>query len=241
MKNWVWIAFVFIITCLIIFLLNVPLWAFIIIFVPLLVIVFTYGSFMYSFRSSICPKPIPSSGYQSRVTALEKEVDDLMSLGFEKFDEFHLKTIPDTVVYAFRHHARPVLLAIYHFGPKTGCDLISTFENDYALTTCNNVDGGMAPRPDDKYLQIFPGESYPILIGEHLKAYDFLIDNGLREDDVRKKEFRHFFMQSFHQQADVIRKIQFWPIRLIFWTVTRRGRMYCKSIEEQFLSGMSIL
>jgi hypothetical protein len=44
-------------------------------------------------------------------------------------------------------------------------------------------------------------------------------------------------MKSLRDQTAFIRKINFWPVVLLFGTITQRGKIYCKSIIDQFSAG----
>jgi len=237
MKNWMWSLFVFVITFLIAFVLNIPFWIFLIVVIPLLIIALTYGSFSYSFRAALHAEPIPEHGYESRIKDLDLEVKKVTSLGFEKFDAFYLKMIPDSIIYALTHKAEPIYLCLYHLGSKKTCDIFTRYENGFTLTTCDNVDGGMTPRPNKNLLEIITSVSYEKLFEGHQKAHKFLIDKGLRNYELTKDDFRNYFMKSIHDYSEHVRKYLFWPILLVIWTVRRHGRVYCKTIEMQYKEG----
>jgi hypothetical protein len=237
MKTWVWSALVFIVTLIIALIFNIPFWLFILIVIPLLIIAFTYGSFNYSFRSTLKAVNIPSKGYSSRIKELDIDAKKVDNLGFEKWDDFYLKMIPDSIVYVFKNKEEPVYLCLYNFGSKKTCDLFTRYENDYTLTTCNTVDGGMTPRSQKSLLQIVTNVSYENLFEIHKKAHEFLKNKGLRKFDIAKQEFRQYFLKSIHEYAQFVRKYPFWPVLLIFWTVIKRGRVYCKKIETQYNNG----
>lgn len=238
MKYGIWSFFVFILTALIIILLKIPLIIFIIFTAPLLLIVLTYTSFLYNFRESLQMEPIPERGYSSRTKELEKDQETIQySLDFRKIDQFYLKTIPNSVTYVFKHKKEPIYFCIYHLGKKMACDFLTRYENDMYLTTSNVIDAGMTPRPDKYFLQIFPGKSYKDLYNEHQKSHLFLNNKGVRTFNMAEGEFRHYFMKSFFEQGAYIRKFFLWPIRLIFRTITQRGRVFCKPIIDQHAQG----
>ncbi len=241
MKNWVWSAFVLIVTFLIMHFFDIPFWIFLIVVIPLLIIAFTYGSFSYSFRRSLRIEPIPGKGYASRIKALDIEKIKLNNLGFAKTDGFYLKMIPDTIVYVFKHKAEPVHFCLYNLGTKMTCDFVTRYGDEYSLTTCNNVDGGMTPRPERSLLQIITKVTYANLFGIHMKAHNFLVNKGLKTYDIAEEEFHQYFLKCLHSQAKFVREFMFWPVLLVFWTITRRGRVYCKEIETQYKKGLITL
>ena len=237
MKSWVLSLITFLVCFAVVIFTDIPLWVFLIIFAPLLLVAATYLTVSYSFRESLETEPIPQSGYQSRVEALIDELPQLRKLGFKHVDQFYLKIIPDTVVFVFRHTTEPVYFCLYHLGSKKAMDIVSRYGNEFSITTNDKVDAGMVPRPAKSLLQIFPGVDYKTLFGNHMTAHYFLIGNGLRVHDLPVEEFRHYFMNCFYDQAKHIKSYFLWPVLLIFRTLARRGRQYCRSILEQYREG----
>lgn len=236
MKSWTWGVFVFILTAVLMFLIEIPLWAFLIIAAPLLVVVFTYGSFRYSFRKGLKAE-VPGIRYNSRIIDLDNEKVKAEKLGFEKIDSFYLRMIPDSVTYVLKHREKSIYLLLYHFGTKRSFDLFTRFSNGYTLTSCDNVDGGMSPRPAKYLMQILPRATYTEVFDWHSKALEFLKEKGFKTYDLAKEEFRLYFIKSLFEYARFISKYPFWPVLLIFWTITKRGRVLCKSIQEQVAQG----
>lgn len=238
MKSWVWSALVFTLTLVIMIILDLSLWLFLLIIVPLLIILFTIGSFTYSFRKSLQIKPVPKSGYDKRIKELNIDAHTLEKIGFDKWDEFFLKMIPDSVIYVFKYRHDSIYFCLYHFGSKKTCDIFTRYNDDFTLTTCNAIEGGMTPRPAKALLQIITKLSYNELLDIHQKTNTFLQAKGLKELDIPKQEFQEYFLKSIREQADHVRKYTFWPILLIFWTITQRGKKYCRQIENQYQKGL---
>lgn len=236
MKIWVWTLFVMVVSGGLLWYLNLPFVVSIFIIVPILIYLLIYGSFMYSFRESLKPDLIPAHGYENRIRETENSLKQLPK-GFGEIDRFYLKTIPDSTTVAFLHENEPILFCVYHFGKKMGCDVVTVYENDYALTTNNSLDGGMAPRRDKDLLQIFPDAGYEQLYQKHMQAHIFLIEQGLRPYYIQPGDFRRRFMQDYRAQGDYIRTFFLWPAILLIRTVMQYGRRYCFSIQEQFRKG----
>ena len=209
-----------------------PFWVFLSIAAPLLVVGFTYGSFKYSFRKGLRAE-MPGIRYNSRIIDLDTEKKKAEQLGFEKIDFFYLRMIPDSVTYVLKHREQSIYLLIYHLGTKRSFDLFTRFSNGYTLTSCDNLDGGMSPRPAKYLMQILPQATYTELFDWHSKTLEFLKEKGFKTYDLAKEEFRLYFIKSLHEYARFISKYPFWPILLIYWTITKRGRAYCRSVQEQ--------
>jgi len=216
--------------------LNLPFAVSMFIIVPVLIYLFIFGSFMYSFRDSLKPESIPARGYEKRTMETE-ESQKRLPRGFREIDRFYLKTIPDSTTFAFLHENEPIFFCIYHFGKKMGCDVVTLYENGFELTTNNSVDGGMAPRRDKDLIQIFPDADYDELYRKHMDAHIFLIEKGLRPFYLNPGEFRHRFMQDYRAQGDYIRTLFLWPVILLIRTVLQYSRRYCLTVQEQFRKG----
>ena len=228
--------FVMVVSGGLLWILDLPLVVSMFIIVPVLIYLFIYGSFMYSFRDSLKPEPIPAIGYESRVRETENSMSRLPR-DFREIDRFYLKTIPDSTTFAFLNENEPVFFCIYHFGKKMGCDVVTLYENGFGLTTNDSVDGGMAPRREKDLLQIFPNTGYEQLLQKHMDAHIFLIEKGLRPIYLHPGEFRHHFMRDYRAQGDYIRSFFLWPAILLVRTVLQYGRRYCLTIQEQLSKG----
>ncbi len=237
MKNIIWMLLTGSITFFLMFFLEMDILLFIILLVPLLIIFFTYGSFLYSFRASLKAELIPQNGYEDRIEKLGKEKFELNQLGFNKIAELYLKTIPDSITYVFKHEKENVFSCIYHFGPKIGYDFLSHFERGATLTTASVVEGGMAPRPEKDLLQIFERTSYKRGFEKHLLAQKLIQSNGIRLIEINNDDYIPFILKSIKDLANYVRKIPFWPVMLIWWTISKRGKRYLKTIEEQIKDG----
>lgn len=237
MKPWAWSIIVFITTFIIMIVLDIPFWLFLLVIIPLLIIGFTIFSFAYSFRKSLKAEHIPKHGYEKQIQELDRDSQALTNIGFDKCDSFFLRMIPNAIVYVLKHRHDPAYLCLYHFSTKKTCDIFTRYENDYTLTTCDNIDGGMSPRPRKSLLQIITKVSFRELAGIHKRAHDFLLTKNMKPLLLDEQEFRYYFLEKIHEYADHIKRYPFWPILLIYWTVTRRGRIFCREIENQYQHG----
>ena len=230
-----WVTIPVIVACVMI---KIPLWALLFVVWPALIIILTCLTFRYSFRSDLRIEPIPAEKYLDRVREIESAEWELHWLGFERTDQFYLDMATDVITYVYRHQQQPVYLCIYHFGVKKACDLVTYFKDDLTLTTCSHVDGGMSPRPKNKLLQIFEGASYAQLFETHNSAIEFMTRHGRVPVEMPSVSFRERFLNSIREFAEMARKTFLWPIKSIYWTVTKQGKKYARSIEEQYRLGM---
>lgn len=77
MKIWVWSLFVMVVSGVLLWYVDLPLIVSIFIIVPVLIYLFISGSFLYSFRDSLKPAPIPAHGYEKRIRETDKSIEQL--------------------------------------------------------------------------------------------------------------------------------------------------------------------
>lgn len=224
----------FIISIVLLVVFDLELWAFVLIFVPLYLVISTYFTGWFNMARKIQPKAIPQSGFEGRVQALRLIAPDIERLGFREIDRFYLKMIPDSIIIAYKHATEPVYFCLYHLGVKISCDFVTQYGYDISLTTNNLPDGGTLSRPPEAMLQIFPKLAYEELLSKHLSAHRFLLSKGLVLHDFQPYEFREKFMQSFKDQWSYLKRHPLWPFPTIFRSVTRLGIKYIAPIEKQW-------
>ncbi len=232
MKSWMWCVFVAAVTFVVLAALDLPFLVAMALVWPVILVTFIYGSFRYSYRPSLTPQPIDTGRDAARVQGLNREAPAIEAIGFRLTDAFYLKTIPDVLTYAFVHETHPVVLCLYHFGPKMATDIVSWFAGDTTLTTCSRIEGGMSPRPAKHLLQIRPDASYQTLFDSHILGLDYLASRGL-EEIAPPGQPRDLLMKSLREYEQYIRSMLLWPLRLLWWTVTKHGKRYATLIEQQ--------
>lgn len=219
------------------FFLNVPLWMLIMIFIPTSIIGMIIYSSIYNFRKDLHFEQVDRVKFDERTRKLESDACKVLNMGFNKIDEFYLQLIPDSITYIFKHVSDPIYMNLYHMGPKIVPDVITLFDNDYSLTTGSTSDAGNIPRGEKELLQIFENASYETLCEEHRKSVEFLKSRNLNTREVSQPEFRDEFMKSLKETGERIMSYPVWPLLLLFWVVTVRGKIHQMSIEKQVESG----
>lgn len=238
MKSWIWVVLTAIITFAALELFHMSLWLVIALLLPLIAIGLAYASLRYNVRNSLKIEEVPKYGYAPRLKDLDEEAQEIERLSFERFDRFYLKTIPDSITDAYKHKKAPIILCVYHFGQKHSFDLTTRFQDDYYLTTANNIDAGVIPMPPGSLLQIYHNQHYDTLFKQHKEAIRTITKNGIEPFDLPKEEFRHHLMKTFRDQMKRAMKWFLWPVVLIVRTIRRPGKVYCKSIAEQYPGGI---
>jgi len=238
MKIWHWGALVAIVTFVIVTVVQPPTWFLLLVLLPLFAVGFTIVSFTYSFRQNLTAEAVPSHGCDNRIRDLKRMTPELERLGFSPVDEFFLRTIPDCLVHGYLHRTEPAYFCLYHFGSKITVDIVSICDRDISLTTSDTADSGNVPRPPQKALQIFPGLGYPALWQKHLSAMHFLSGLGVAPRRLTAGELRPLLMSSLKEFKEHVRSMFLWPVKLIFWVVTRYGKRYCHPLEVQWRQGI---
>lgn len=240
MSQTLWMVIVFVIAFVINSIcsqLGVPFWAVTLIGMPLLAMGLVAYSVSFNFRSDLRPEMVPSKGFEDRLAALENEIRFIEGLGFKKVDQFYLKMMPDSIVWLFQSNEEPLIIGVYHMGSKMFFDVITFFTGERGLTTGISADGGNIPPKPGSFLQTFEGASYEKALAKHREALEFLKGKGLQTWSVSAGSIRDLFMKSIRSTGERIRAQMFWPAVLIYWVLIRRGRIYARSIEEQYTSG----
>jgi energy-coupling factor transporter transmembrane protein EcfT len=240
MKAWVWQVITMIIMLFVVSILNIPLWAFLLIAAPLLTFGLTYFSFVYSFSPTLEPKEIPAKGYQDRIAQLEAYYPKLYYMQFERIDSFYLKIIPDSIVYVYKHKIEPVFLCQYHLGSKETYVFVTYFENDVSLLTSPSVNTALIPAKPGKFIQVLENHPIEVLFNEHLRGTYYLRQyHNVNPLDIPYYAYRHKFMQDLQEGARHIRDIFAWPVKVVYWTISKRGKVHKRPIDEQLQLGIA--
>jgi len=220
----------------IIYFFKIELWAFLLFFTPIYLIIVTVFTAWYNMRGAIKPQSIPPFGFANRIAQMDSIVPQIVRLGFRETDRFYMEMIPDSVVYVFKHNSEPVYFCLYHLGTKMACDFVTRYGYDVTLTTNNVPDAGVMPRPPKALLQIFPGTTYEQLYSNHISAHRFLLQNGITAHDFPPGEFHAYFIGAIRKQWLYLKKHPLWPLTTIFKAVTKIGIGYRKPIMDQWNS-----
>jgi len=237
MKYGTWIVLVAALTFVIVFFLKPPILLFMGVGIPILTIVLTMAAFAFSFRKTLQYESVPERGNEDRIRALDAQSAEWERMGFTKCDGFFLKMIPDSITYVYKHRQVPAYGCVYHFGAKMSCDIITLLRGNRSLTTNNSRDAGNIPRPSAKMLQVFPGGSLGYLWEEHQRATAFVNGKGLAAVELPLADFRPYFFKDIQEFKDYVLGLPLWPVKLVYWVITRYGRNYCRRVEDQFRSG----
>ncbi|MBV9959010.1 MAG: hypothetical protein JO360_11345 [Acidobacteria bacterium] len=217
-------------------LLGVPFWAVLGLVMPGLALAQMYAANRFNGRASLECEPVPLTGYEMRLDRLEVARLDFDQLGFQKTDEFYLRMACDVVTFVHQHTHEPLYLCDYHFGQMVGVDLITYFEDDITLTTTTMQSGGTVPRQPKSLLQVIQHRSPAEVFAYHQHAVDFIKGRGVRPVYVPYLTFKERFMQSIREFFRRTRN-PLWSVKFIYWHFTRRGKIYMKPIQEQYLAG----
>jgi hypothetical protein len=196
--------------------------------------------FLFNSRASRKLWPIPERGYDRRREAMEADEHLIFNLGFQKVDEFYLKTISDAVVYVYKHRSEPVELCLYHLGINRACDFITRFEGDITVTTATAKSAGAVKRPPRRLLQIVPGESYDTLLEKHRSAIAFLCNHGISPVNPPASAFRALFVNSMQEFYNRGRSERFFLLRFFGGLLTASGQNYRLPLERQYPSGLTL-
>lgn len=218
-----------------VFFLGLPLWSFALL-IPANIYCQIYFTQQYSFRNSLQLEEIPQTGYENRIGELNQSERLLKELGFDKFDEFYMRASSDVIVFAYKHAELPIVLCQYHFGVLKTMDLMSGFENDYALTTSNIKSTGISKlRPLNYFLQIFTEYGEEELFRRHIQSTEFLEANGFVVTDEPLYNFRNEFLRKFLEAGKMYKSL-ISPFQLLYLNYFGDKYKFAKTIQEQVLA-----
>jgi hypothetical protein len=156
----------------------------------------------------------------------------MQSLHFQKTDGFHLSTIPDCVMYVFKHQTEPVFICLSHFGQKRTYEC-TTFFNGLDLTTSSDTRSSVVPNSARQVFQIFPDADPVFLLEEHRNAIRFLKKHGRKPMEVPSKSFRRQYFLHVQETANRVRSHFLWPLRLMLWSLGKNWQAAAMPLEDQ--------
>jgi hypothetical protein len=217
--------------------LQIPFFVSLVVMIPAIIIILNIYTVFYNYRSKLELEVIPEGKFEDRRASLATDMEQLKHRNFNKIDEFYVKTIPDVVVYAFKHSEEPIFLYLYHLGPKKSFDVVTAFTDGSGLTTNNSADSGVVPINPKNFMQIFQGASLETVLDNHRKAVDYLKGKGKEVADLSTEAMRKKFLNAFFEAGEMVKKHPIWPIMLIVWVYIKPGlKKHAMSIEDQYHS-----
>jgi len=161
--------------------------------------------------------------------------------GFEQLGGFVINLVAPSFVAAWQHQDKPTYFCIYVAQGDFGFDLVTLFEQDRGLTTCSRKDGHFFPQRPGAYLQSFSDITLDDLWIRHQEAEHYLIKNGHCKLHSKRCSFEEVFIKAIRKQLGYVRSIKLWPIRPLYWFLTRMSKWHNISIQLQHQRGMIIL
>ena len=131
---------------------------------------------------------------------------------------------------------------VKYFAPQgiIAYDLVTYFEYRHpkhgtraSVTTTSVSDGLLMPLPPMAYTQAFPSADHDGRFRLHIEAEQF-IGRALNTDVLAQdaNAFPTLVLDAIHAQADHIRGMPLWPMRALWWFLTK-GRKANRTIAQQ--------
>jgi len=214
---------------------GLPFWSIALLF-PANLYCQIYFTQQYSFRNSLQLEEVSQTGNQNRISELNQNEQSLEDLGFNKFDEFYMRTSSDIIVFAYKHVELPIVLCQYHLGAYKTIDLMTSYENDYALTTTNIKSTGISTlRPLNYFLQIFTESGAEELFRRHIQSMEFLKAEEFAVTDKPLYNFRNEFLRKFLEAGKMYKSL-ISPVQLLYLNYFGDKYKFAKTIQEQVLA-----
>jgi hypothetical protein len=124
------------------------------------------------------------------------------------------------------------LCAYVIFGSRIELDIVSSFGEDSHLTTGSMRDGQLLPTSPDNWLQSFSVSDVTELWGHHQAALEYLKGTANLQAVSDNATFADFFQAGLQHQAQYIRSLPFWVMRIPYWYFVRRLTRHNKPLAE---------
>lgn len=180
-------------------------------------------------------EPVDESRLNARMEDLREEY---AAVGFEQAGPpLEVGTSPPALLVPLVRHDGAAYGAVYRTKtspPKTGCDIVSYFDDDESgLTTGNMLEGGCMPQPPQSFMQLFPQSSVEELWNEHVRALEFLRDRNLDLRRLTAEELPHDFREALARQRRHFFSRPFRNLLTILWRSTIHRNPCVGPLEEQ--------
>jgi hypothetical protein len=234
------------ITILIVFLLMVlivPGEIALLLFFPIYFIGILCFSITYNIRVFSKPKlkEINQYKFAKKIKELDKQYDYLLPMQFYKYDEFTISTYPPILYHMYKKLNEPIFLSISHIGNRITFEYQTFFENGVVVNTCRNKLSGLIPLDKNYYIQIFENYNYEQLLKEHMKGIEYIKAQGINPIDIPGQIFREYFIKDISNNANKMRKLSFWQLKFLYWSINKKDNSKCKSIETQHIPEFKML
>lgn len=164
--------------------------------------------------------------------------EELQYLGFTLTDQFYYSGISTSIVNAYSHKNNKDIFLIYIVNGKVTFECSTEFENDFSLSTCSSINCAVVPKPSKSFYCIENTTHLQNIYKRHQFENEFLKNKGYnaieeKDPDIRKK--MQEANESFYERAA---QIKFFTIKLLYWTISRRGAVHLPSLAEQHKKGI---
>lgn len=213
---------------------DIPTELFVFILLPLMLIIFTAGCFLYNCRQGLEARSVPQTGnWAAKQSIMLAQAEPLFNVGFELIDSFTINSMPTILINIYADRERAISYLHYHLGQKISGEFETKFINGIELNTANSISSGLIPRPENRLIQIIENAPQTIMLNFHLEAVKYLESQGIKSIAHNYDTIREDLLSGLKREGCYVRNINFWPIKLIYWTLTKRGKVYLGPLRAQ--------
>jgi hypothetical protein len=213
---------------------DIPTGVFIFILMPLMLIFFTAGCFLYNSRQGLQARSVPETGsWAIKKSIMLAQSEPLFNAGFELVDSFIINSMPTVMINIYADRKRAISYLHYHLGQKISGEFETKFISDIEFNTANSISSGLIPRPDNRMIQIIENAPQAIMFNFHLEAVNYLESQGIKRVQQNYDATREEILSGLKREGRYVRNISFWPIKLIIWTLTKRGKIHLGPLRTQ--------
>ena len=126
----------------------------------------------------------------------------------------------------------PTYLCVYVI-PEMDAEMdFVTVCDEKILTTGTTKDGQLLPNTPESWLQTFSRSSASELWSRHQDALNYLSDVASFQPDKCTPNLQDHFACAMRRQAEHVRSLRLWPLRMPYWYFVRRNTRHNKSIRQ---------
>ena len=131
----------------------------------------------------------------------------------------------------WKNAADASLLLFYYALGRAQYDLVTIYDEQTGITTCNSKDALTLPFAPGSYVQAFPGLSLSALALQHQSARQRLERKLELQAQPLRETTLTLLVKSLQRQMSYIKSLPFWYFRGSYWYLVRRNILCNKAIS----------
>jgi hypothetical protein len=134
---------------------------------------------------------------------------------------------PQGLIGAWQNQPQRTYFCVYRVGPnpKVIVDIVSEFDGDRGVTTCNSSGAMLFPSRAGRYKQALVSEDLDFLWRSHQEGVRTVQSRFGLTLERNERPFEQLFVESIRKVAASVCARPLWPLRAVFWFFTQSRRI----------------